>query len=372
MDKVIVSVTNDLATDQRVFKECKTLMELGFEVVLLGRILPNSMPIERPYTTKRFRLLFNKGPLFYAEINTRIFFYLMVHHANILLANDLDTLAANFVASRLKRIPLVYDSHEYFTGVPELQGRPFAKKVWEIIEAFIFPKLKYVYTVNKTIADIYIKKYKVDVKVVRNVAMKWRPLEKKSRQDLGLPLDKKIIIFQSAGINIQRGMEELVEAMQFIENTLLLIIGNGDALPVLKQMVQDLRLEEKVSFYPKMYFDDMMNYTSVADLGICIDKDTNLNYKYSLPNKIMEYIMAGIPILTTPLVEIKPIIEKYKVGYFLDSYDPKIISKTIANVLNNTEGLKICAENTKAAANDLCWENEENVIKSMFFKIGTE
>jgi glycosyltransferase involved in cell wall biosynthesis len=118
-----------------------------------------------------------------------------------------------------------------------------------------------------------------------------------------------------------------------------------------------------------MYFNDMMNYTAVADLGICIDKDTNLNYKYSLPNKIMEYIMAGIPILTTPLVEIKPIIDKYKIGFFLESYDPKEIARTIAQILENKEALKICSENIKPAAQDLSWENEEKVIKNIFLKI---
>jgi glycosyltransferase involved in cell wall biosynthesis len=234
MKKIIVSVTNDLATDQRVYKVCSTLEKIGYNIVLLGRILPNSLPLNRTYTTKRFKLFFNKGPLFYAEINIRICIYLLLNKADVLLSNDLDTLASNYFASKIKRIPLVYDSHEYYTGVPELQGRPIVKKIWEKIEGFIFPKLKYVYTVNKVIADVYSEKYKVDVEIVRNAALKWKPLEKKTRMDLGLPNDKRIIIFQSAGINIQRGMEELVESMQYIENTLLLIIGSGDALPVLK------------------------------------------------------------------------------------------------------------------------------------------
>src|SRR6478735_10941986 len=117
--KIIVSVSNDLSTDQRVKKVCAYLHANGFEVVLLGRKLKNSLEItDRPYKTKRFNLWFNKGALFYANLNIRLFFYLLFHKSDWLLANDLDTLPANYYA-RGKRV-LVYDTHEIFCEVPEL------------------------------------------------------------------------------------------------------------------------------------------------------------------------------------------------------------------------------------------------------------
>src|SRR5687768_9535502 len=116
---VILSVTSDLVTDQRVHKVAQTLSNNNYRVLLVGRKLANSLPMDqRTYRTKRFRLWFSKGPLFYANYNIRLFFFLLFSKADILLANDLDTLAANYLVSVIRNKPLVYDSHEYFTGVP--------------------------------------------------------------------------------------------------------------------------------------------------------------------------------------------------------------------------------------------------------------
>src|SRR5512138_1437558 len=112
MKKVIVSVTNDLTTDQRVNRTCLALTEMGNEVLLAGRKLPSSLPLsDRAYRTTRLRLLFRKGPLFYAEYNVSLFLFLMVRKADLLVSNDLDTLPANYLASKIRHIPLVHDCH---------------------------------------------------------------------------------------------------------------------------------------------------------------------------------------------------------------------------------------------------------------------
>ncbi|MFW6257577.1 MAG: glycosyl transferase group 1, partial [Prolixibacteraceae bacterium] len=119
--RIVVSVTNDLVSDNRVHKVCSTLVKMGFDVLLAGRELPNSIKTgERSYSTKRFRLLFNKGPLFYVGYNFRLLLFLLFRKFDLLLSNDLDTLTANFLAAKIKNKPLIYDSHEYFTEVPEL------------------------------------------------------------------------------------------------------------------------------------------------------------------------------------------------------------------------------------------------------------
>jgi glycosyltransferase involved in cell wall biosynthesis len=364
---VIVSVTNDLVTDQRVDKVCNTLVAMGFSVTLVGRRKTDSSSLPaRSYETHRMRLLWEKGPLFYAEFNVRLFFYLLSKNSDLLVSNDLDTLLPNFLVSRFRRIPLVYDSHEYYTETPELAKRPLVKRIWKTIECAIFPKLTDVITVNDSIAGMYEKEYKVRVKVVRNIPRLVKIHVTETRSSLALPLDKHIILMQGAGINIQRGAEEAVEAMQYLPDCLLLIIGGGDVLEFLKEKTRTLNLSEKVIFIPKQPYNKLREYTANADIGITIDKDTNLNYRFSLPNKLFDYIHSGLPVLASRLPEISLIVEKYGVGCFIENHDPLHIAEKIKSMLADTGKMAEYKANAILAAQELNWQNEEKVLINIY------
>jgi|TARA_Y100000385_G_scaffold286549_1_gene348769 glycosyltransferase involved in cell wall biosynthesis len=367
--KVIVSVINDLVTDQRVKKVCETLESMNLEVILVGRRLSDSPRMdERSYKVHRMKLIFTKGPLFYAEFNIRLTLFLLFNKVDILVSNDLDTLLSNYLISKLKNVPLVYDTHEYFTGVPELDNRKYIKKVWKYIEGRIFPNLEDIITVNDSIAKLYEDQYGIELSVVRNIPRKPKVLIKKSREELALPSDKNIIILQGSGINIDRGAEELVEAMQHVNGTLLLIIGGGDVVDKLKDMVKNMRLSEKVKFKPRMPYKSLMDYTSVADLGVTFDKSSNINYRLSLPNKLFDYIQAGVPVLSSRLPEIEKVINKYDVGAFIKNHNPESIAKGINNILGDPDQLMKWKKNCSFAAQELTWENEEVTLKNIYSK----
>ena len=367
MKRVIVSVINDLVTDQRVNKSCLTLQKMGYEVLLVGRKQRKSPPMDdRPYGTKRMKLLFEKGPLFYAEYNTRLFFFLLFHKANLLLSNDLDTALPNFFISRLKRIRMIYDSHEYFTETPELVGRSRVQKVWKRIEDFVVPRLKEMITVWDSIAELFEQKYGVRCHVVRNIPPRSALPNKGDKQALNLPEDKHLLVLQGSGINIQRGAEELVEAMQYLEDCCLMVIGGGDVLPTLKQMTSDLHIEGRVRFFPRMPYQQMMAYTQLAELGFVLDKDTNLNYRFCLPNKLFDFIQAGVPVVASELVEVGKIIKKYDIGLFIPDHDPKSIAATIRQGLDDTDHRLIWQKGLTQAAEELCWENEQQTLIEIY------
>ena len=367
--RAIISVTDDLVTDRRIDKTSLALIKAGFSVVMIGRRKRDSLPLEkREYYTKRMFLLFEKGPLFYMEYTIRLFFYLLFHKSDLLVSNDLDTLLPNYLVSRLKMKSLIYDTHEYYTGVPELVNRPFVRHFWKRIEKWIFPKLDNIITVNKSIASLYNKEYNVEIKVVRNIPPKVDSLKNLSRKELGLPEKKPIILLQGAGINVQRGAEEAIEAMQFINTALFLIIGSGDVIDILHDLVKKLNLNEKVLFLPKQPFNRLIHYTRCADIGVTIDKDTNINYRYSLPNKLFDYINAGIPILASSLVEIKHIVEKYDIGVLIESHDPEHIAMKIKYMLENKKRTAHWKENLKKASLELDWNTEEKVLLKILSK----
>ncbi len=367
--RVILSVTSDLITDQRVNRSASTLKDMGYNVLVIGRKLKggNEMPPRR-FRYIRLKLKYEAGFLFYASFNLRLFFLLLSKPVDILFSNDLDTLLPNYLVSKIKRVPLIYDSHEYFTGVPELEGRKFVKGMWKKIESWIIPNLKNAFTVNDSIAKLYKEEYGTHFSVVRNVPMMNHddfPEKSILRRSLNLPVDRKIIILQGAGINIQRGAEEVVEAMKYLKDCLLLIVGNGDVLPNLKLMVDQEGLNDSVWFIPRQQSKELGKYTRSADLGLSLDKDTNINYKYSLPNKLFDYIQAGIPLLASDLPEVKKIVEQYEIGEISPNHDPLSLSKIIFNMLHDENKKALWQAKLKIAADELNWEKE----KSKFFKI---
>lgn len=369
MKTAILSVTNDLSTDRRVHRSCITLKKLGFDVLLVGRKRKKSLPLEpREYRTHRMSLLFKKGFLFYAEYNFRLFFCLLFRKCDLLLANDLDTLLPNYLVKKLRKKALVYDSHEYFTGVPELEGRKFVRNIWKHIERRIFPKLTDIITVNDSIAKLYKDEYGNELTVVRNIPALQNLKEFQSKEEMGIDVGKRMILLQGSGINVDRGTEEAVMAMQYVTNAILYIIGDGDVIGILKKMAEENGLEQKVVFIPKQPMDKLLRYTVHADIGLTLDKDTNINYRYSLPNKLFDYIHAGVPVLASSLVEVKKIIQQYKVGEIIENHNPEHIASKISEMLDNPEQLIKYKNNTRKAANELCWENEENKLINIFRK----
>jgi glycosyltransferase involved in cell wall biosynthesis len=365
--KIIVCVTNDLTTDQRVDRSCTALVKMGFEVLLIGRKLEKSLPLEpRTYRMKRMKLLFNNGPLFYAEYNLRLLFFLLTHKVDVLFSNDLDTLPANYLASGIRHLPLIHDCHEYFRGMPELNGRGIVTRIWKFLEDHTFPKLKTVMAVNASIAEIYHKEYGNEIKVIRNVPVTKPSMQPKKKSDLGIREDQKVILYQGA-VNIDRGLEEAIQAMRFVKsNAVFLIIGTGDIFEKLKQLVIDPDLTSKVILTGQIPFQQLHSWSLMADIGLSIEKDVSLNYHYSLPNKFLDYIQAGVPVLISPMPEMLAIVEKYNIGGIISSHDPMSLAGKFDEMLENTGELARFRENTRKAATDLCWEKEEKEFIKIF------
>ncbi len=364
MIKIVVSVTNDLVTDQRVHKICTTLTQMNFDVLLIGRKLKNSKDIKRNYKTLRFRLLFNRGVLFYIEYNFRLFLKLLFNKNDILLANDLDTLLANFFVSKLKRKKIVYDSHELFVETPEIANRPFIKKVWSTIEKLILPKLKNCYTVCDSIAEYYNNKYDLSFAVVRNLPLKVLQISKSN-----FPFDienKKVILYQGA-INKGRGLELMIDTMKYLDNIVFVLIGSGDIEDTLKKSVVSAKLSKKVYFLPRKIPEELINYTRLADLGISFEEDLWLSYHYALPNKLFDYIQAQIPVLVSELPEMKKIIETYKVGEIIADRNPKKLANQIEKILNS--GKSQYKNQLSRASEVLTWDKESKKIVEIFKSI---
>tara|TARA_R110001632_G_scaffold232806_1_gene374678 strand:- start:36509 stop:37633 length:1125 start_codon:yes stop_codon:yes gene_type:complete len=361
LKRVIVSVTNDLVTDQRVGKTCAVLTEMGFKVLLVGRKLKKSNSIQREYEVKRFRLLFNKGFLFYAEYNLRLFFFLLFSKKDLLFSNDLDTLVPNYLISKIQKKKLIFDSHELFSEIPELENRKRVKKIWLAIEQKIIPKLKNIITVSDSIKEHYQSLYGVNVSVVRNIP--------ENKKVIRTPFDfdthgKKIILYQGS-VNVGRGLELMIDTIHLLEDYILVIIGDGDISTKLIEKVNTLDLKNCVKFLGRINPDELKNLTSNTTVGMSLEEDLGLNYRYALPNKLFDYIHAEVPMVVSNLPEMKAIIKKYAIGEVLIDRTPISLASTI-----KTMAAKNYKKELIEAKKQLNWALEKEKLISIISPLG--
>ena len=376
---IIVTVISDLVTDYRVHKICQTLYNEGYGVHLIGLRKKRSLVLKsRDYQTDRIKTWFKRSALFYAEFNIRLFFRLLRQKPDIFLGNDLDVMPATMLSARLRKKPVVYDSHEYFLGMAGMEKKPFRRNIWKYIEARIFARLKYMYTVSDSIRNLYRNIYHEKLFVVRNLPLKNPDNPIPTTEELNwlqsieekIPENRHLLIFQGAGINESRGAEELVLSMNFLDTHYhLLIIGGGDVFPKLEKMIEQYHLQDKITLIPKLPFALLSRITRKAQLGISIDKSSVLNHKYSLPNKLFEYLHAAVPVLASRLVEQERIINQFEVGDFIDDYEPEHIAGKIKEIFANPERLSRWKQNTCKVRETLNWENESKIVIDIFKQV---
>lgn len=377
--RIIMAVTNDLVTDQRVDRSCMALAEAGYEVTLVGRKLRSSFAVApRRYRTQRMRLLFHRSAFFYAEYNLRLFFKLLVAQADVFYANDTDTLLACCCAARLRHKRLVFDAHELFPEVPELVDKPQVRKVWAWVERKCLPHVDVAFTVCQSVADEYFRRYGVKMNVLRNLP-DWQREDCLDNGNLGSEqesyrLPPRTILYQGA-VNVGRGVQELIDAMEFLPECHFVVAGNGDLLETLRDYAQSKPWSERVIFLGRVEPKQLHNLTIQARLGVCLLEDLGLNYRYSLPNRIADFAQAGVPILATDFCEIRNVIETYHIGTLTqacphekegEKYRQYVecLAATIRFTLSFWEDA--APEDKQAlfthAAHDLCWQNEKKVL----------
>ncbi|MBQ3788336.1 MAG: glycosyltransferase, partial [Bacteroidales bacterium] len=303
--KVVMAVTNDLLTDRRVMRHAETLREAGCEVECIGK--------------RELGVKARRGWRFYAEYNVRLMLRLLRTKADIVWANDTDTLAACTLAAKLKGKKLVMDAHELFPEVPELIGRERVKRVWEWIERMMMPRCDALLTVCQSIADYYKERYGVEMVVVRNVRRvesgEWRAESGEWRAGSGKP---KMLLYQGA-VNKGRGVDWAIDALEWLEDCRLVVAGGGDLLEEMKAYAAKKPWAERIAFMGRLMPEELEGLTRKADVGLVMLEDMGLSYHFALPNRIGDFVAAGVPIVVSDLPEMSRVVREYGVGEVIES-----------------------------------------------------
>ncbi len=350
---ILFTVTTDLTYDQRMIRICSSLVQAGYKVTLVGRKMKNSIPLnEKSFKQKRINCLFEKGKLFYAEYNIRLFFFLLFKKMDCIGAIDLDTILPCYFISRIKKTKRVYDAHELFCEMKEIVTRPVIYKVWKKIEQFTVPKFRAGYTVNQFIAAEFKKMYGVDYGVIRNIAL-LRQLPKVEKKE-------KFILYQGA-VNEGRSFETLIPAMKEVDCKLV-ICGDGNFLQQAQLLVKENNLQQKVIFKGKITPEELRTITSQAYIGVTLFENKGLSNYYSLANRFFDYLHAGIPQLCVDYPVYKEINEQQPVAALVNDISSVNIAFQLNNLLHNEVVYNKLQQNCINVRETLNWQAEEKKL----------
>lgn len=349
--RISIFSTSYLATDQRVQRIASSLSAKGILVNVYCRKHSSFSIASTTFKVNYIKSIFKKGPFFYLVYNTKIFFRILFSHLDIIYSNDLDTLPGCAIGSIVRHKKLIYDSHELFTEVPELINRPTTRFVWRIQEKKFVKRAKAVITVSEGVANELKKRYKLkNVEIIRNVPL---------RSATKVFKEKKPTILYQGVLNIGRGIELAIEMMKQLPCYKLLIVGTGDIEIKLRRQMLESNLSERVQFLGQLTPENLRLITPTAWLGLSLEEDMGLNYRYALPNKLFDYIAANVPVLVSNLPEMRRIVEEYEIGIVATNRSPVELAKQVKNLLEDKKRYENIVKNVKKAAEQLTWQNEE-------------
>ena len=364
-----ISLTQFL-NESRVLKETQTLVESGFvnEVfvtALWEEGLEEHVKIDNNRTLWRVPLKsrnWSKSLLFqlfkYIEYAIKVGKYAKKNKITIVTIHGLGLLPLGFLIKLTCGAKLVYDCHELETEMFGLHG--MRKRAAKWIERLFISTVDLVIVVSQSINDWYVDAYNLEnICTVLNCPHKVI-LKRTDRlqTELGIPMDKKIVLYQG-GLQEGRGIEELLSVFSRWNDELhvLVFMGYGGL---------ELKVKEAAYKFPNIYYqpavppDIVLSYTCSAHVGVSYIYNDSLNDRYCLPNKLFEYLMAGLPVLVNNAPEMKRLVEERQVGMVLEDMTPEVLTRALNNLdLMDQEALYVRIAET---ADDYTWEKQALVL----------
>ena len=361
MKHAVVLVSNDVVFDQRIRKTAGTLEQAGFRVTFIGRRTGDSPPLPQGLSALRFKLPFERGPGFYAVLQIALAAGVLTRRRlDLVWANDLDTLFPARLAGWVRRVPVVFDSHEFFTEHAGLEERPRVQRFWKWWERMWMPGVKAVLTVNDAIADAFVARFpQAAFKrpwVVRNMPLRRGAPPRCDRSVFapwGVPADLPILLLQGAYLDRDRGVLDAVKVLEVLPDVRLVVVGAGEEWEAARAVEAAGGGDGRLHCIPKLPFDTLCTLTAGADVGLSLDRDAHGNYRMSLPNKLFDYVHAGVPVVATGLPEVRKVVEQYHLGAVTEGPSPEDLAAAVRTVLSVDR--EVWRSYTAAAAEHLHW-----------------
>jgi glycosyltransferase involved in cell wall biosynthesis len=368
--KTCLLALNDFQYDSRLRREASTLASWGYEVVVLAEKSESTPEAEswQGVEIKRIRTtqhLWRKRRFLGFWWRALILAYR--EKAGVYHAFDLDTLPPAAIAAKLRSAKLIYETHELYLELEALRGRPLVRMIWSILEKLLLRQADSIITVNESIAEIYESRYgvrKPEV-ILSCLPLKEYPSRDLLRREFGIPMEKKVILYQGV-LRDGQGLSLLLDLVEPLPDACLVFVGEGPVKEDLKKRVEERRLGGRVFFKNRVPPDELLYYTASADLGVLLMENRAPNNFYALPNKVFEYMMAGLPQVVSNFPELKRFVESTGVGVAVDVDNAGEVLDTVREILSDQGRLDQFRENCKRAAHEFNWERESEKLKNVY------
>ncbi len=334
--KIILLTLSDLVEEANLHRKAVTLIEQGYQVEIFAAYHPGlDVSLWSGVTLVRRR--FHRSPMLLRliEFMAAALFYLMRRQADLFISYDVYALVSLRIKQLLQGCKYVYDSVELFVEIQALQGKPLRRWLWKLYERAGIRGARTAFTVCRSDAEALKRKYSFlpPVPFVRNIPL-YRPAKSSDflREKYGVPKNAKIGIYQGK-IFKGRGLRQLIRAVPGLNGFALFIVGDGPLKPELKALAAELNVKTQVYFIDAVPFQELTAYTAGADFGFTIISGKGLSYYHALPNKLFEYIQAGLPVIGSNYPEIKAVIEGDQIGYTVEPDDVPAIRRAIQQML---------------------------------------
>jgi glycosyltransferase involved in cell wall biosynthesis len=374
--KVCMLLHKSVVHDARVRREAKALAAAGHDVVvvhLAGADVPQTVAREGyrvvPALGRRTRLPLRAHRLVMFGGFVRA---VRRERPDVVHAHDAAMLAPGLAAASSVGARLVYDSHELATGVP------YRERLWalfvRVLERAVIRRCDAVLTVSDGIADRLVELHGLRRRpaVVRNLPDVAGPPAGggRLRRVAGIG-DAPLVLHQGAPAR-HRGCEQLVRAMEFVPDAELVFLGDeGDPgyVAALARLAEHHGLEERVHFVPSVQLEELLAETAEADVGVSLLEDVCENHRLALPNKVFEYVAAGVPVVVSRLPEVRRLVEERGIGWTADASDPADIARALREALAGREEPRLRA-NLREAARELSWASEQGRLLAVYDDLG--
>ncbi len=293
--------------------------------------------------------------------------------ADIYHAGDLRALPATYFAACLRRKPLVFETYELPLVQPYLTKHAFLSGMAVRFLKVLMRRCNGVITVSPPIVTELQQRYGGPAAVVvRNMPVYQPPVTSdRLRHLLNLDAKAHIALYQG-GFQDNRSLDVLIDAARFLASgNIIVLMGSGELQAQLERLISEKGVGDRVKIVPAVPYEELLDWTASADIGLTLfSPDWSISIKLCLPNKLFEYLMAGLPVLTTPLEAIVELVQHYDVGRVVPPLEPEAIGKAINAFLADSQALSQMRANAlKASATDLHWEVESQRLIALYHQL---